>query len=702
MRPTADGSPASESLRLLAEGRGVATSYTDAFGVRRQVSDETLLAVVQALGLPLESATDAGRLLAAEPLASEEALYLPPVLVAWDGELPPLRLGPPEALRAITIALALEDGSEAGESLRLAVEEAAVVVRAAAPIPFGRHELAVGRPGRAPGSPSGSPSRLEEEPDEIAVISAPRRAPALTGPSCGAYLPTYALRGADGEGGHLGLLASAGEGLARRGASYLATLPLLADLAAEGDFPGPYSPLTRLFWNEGFLDPSALPELASVLDGTTFGRGASERARALRPHLPAALARLRDNGGARLAAFEAYLEARPEVLDYARYRAACEARGGDRRGWPARWRRGLIEDREVDPAAIEAHSYAQFAIESQLDETTGRLEASGSRLMLDLPLGSRGDGYDPWAFPEAFAPGVRIGAPPDRFFTGGQDWGFPPLSPPAERAGGYAVTTACLQNMLAHAKALRIDHVLGLSRLWWIPAEMGPTEGTYVSYPTEELLALHSLEAWRAGAVLVGENLGTVEPGFTALLAEHNIAGMKVAVFDLESPDAHPMEPLAPPAGTVALVDTHDTATFAAWYRAHDIAERKARGLLDAAEAEAEQVRRERAARILSDRLVASGLLAANEAADPVAVHRGLLGELGRSEAELVLVNPEDCWGELEGQNVPGTVGRENFSRPFSRAVAEMDADAALTSAFFALSQAREERRAMAGGDEGY
>lgn len=703
MSPLASSGRA-DGLRLLAERRGIATSYEDAFGRHHEVGRPTLFALLQALGEPLERPEEAARLLAAAEAggAGHEPFLLPPVLVAWEGELDPVALGPVEALRAVTAALALEDGNEGDELIELVLEAGAVKVRGRRPLPYGLHKLVVDRPGRAPGSAPGRPSRLEAEPDEVTVISSPRRAPGLVAFSYGAALPLYGLEDEQG-GGHLGLLARTGELLAAAGASYLATLPLLAAQLEEGDFPSPYSPFSRLFWNEGYLDPSAVPELSSLTGGLWLPRGSAGRARALRPHLAAAAAELQTAGGRRLEEYRAYLSSRPELLGYARYRAACEERGADRAGWPARWRRGLIGEEEVDPRAVAAHCYGQFAFESQLGEVSSRLERAGIELMLDLPLGSGPAGYDTWAFPEVFADGVHIGAPPDRFFAGGQDWGFAPQRPASERALGYPVTTACLRNLLAHCKALRIDHAPGLSRLWWIPAGMPPTEGAYVSYPTEELLALHCLEAWRAGACLVGENLGTVQESLTTALVEHGIAGMRVAIFDLESERSHPMEPLEVAGCEVAMVDTHDTATFAGWFASHDVDLREHLGLLGGKEASAERRRRKSAVLTLVDRLVASGLLAEPEAGEAVAVHRALLAELGRSEAALVLVNLEDCWGELEPQNLPGSGDRrENFSRRLGRRIEEMDRDGALSSALAALGRARGEARAMARGDGGY
>ncbi|EQD30377.1 Glycoside hydrolase, family 77, partial [mine drainage metagenome] len=185
-------------------------------------------------------------------------------------------------------------------------------------------------------------------------------------------------------------------------------------------------------------------------------------------------------------------------------------------------------------------------------ETAQSLRALGVGLVLDLPVGCAASGYDPWAWPDSYVRDMSIGAPPDAFFTSGQCWGFPPPHPAAERASGYRTTRACLAHGLRHAAALRVDHVLGWSRLWWVPDGTPPDQGAYVRYPLDEILAVASLEAWNARSSLVGEDLGTVERRLRSTLTRHGVAGMDVAVFALEH---QPTRRLRARRGGVALVD---------------------------------------------------------------------------------------------------------------------------------------------------
>jgi 4-alpha-glucanotransferase len=314
----------------------------------------------------------------------------------------------------------------------------------------------------------------------------------------------------------------------------------------------------------------------------------------------------------------------------------------------------------------------------QLASTSATLAAAGVSLAMDLPIGCSAAGFDPWAFPDVYANGASIGAPPDTFFASGQDWGFPPPRPDADRRNGYPVLRACLAHSLRHASILRVDHVLGWSRLWWIPEGMPATHGAYVRYPFEELLAVASLEAWRQSARLLGEDLGTVERGLRAKLAKHDIAGMSVAVFELS--DA-PLRRLRPRAGSAAYVDTHDTATFASWFDGSDITLRASLGMLTPEQERREREGRTRAREVLLRRLARNGTHRTGgnveeDRVESLEVLGAVLAELGSSEAYIVLVAIEDLWGELDPQNVPGTTDEhDNFSRRIAHRVEQIAED---------------------------
>lgn len=683
-------------------------SYTDAFSTTRRVGPETLVAVLAALGEPIAHPGDAADCLARRAARQPRP---PPVMVAWDGRLAEVTLpgawdtavgrwidSRSGARRATGGGpqLVLEDGSDATELLEVTP---AGLLAARDRLPFGCHTFRLGE-------------------TEVLVISAPSRVRPLEPRSWGVFAPTYGLWDERWLGiGDLTCLENLGRFAGSLGAAYVATLPLLADYCvadrSAGEVPAgplsPYSPLSRMWWNEAYLDVARVPELR----GTTFFIVSSRAehqighptghvdiaaaGRRVQAILRLGLQELRAAEGTRPAGFEAFQRERPDVVRYAAFRAAAEVRGAHRDRWPARWRAGdIVPGNDVSKDAVDLHIYAQWVTDEQIASVASATASRGCRLMLDLPIGCRPDGYDTWAFPTSFAGGmassgrqaaVRVGAPPDAFFGEGQDWGFCPLDPEGERRAGYPVVRGSLSHLLRHAGALRIDHVLGVQRLWWIPAGASPSEGAYVSYPSEELVALACVEAWRRDATVVGEDLGTVDPAVRRLLSEHGIAGMQVAVFDLES---RPGLPIEAKQGSVAYVDTHDTATFAGWLDGADIDQRARLGMVSGDQADAARTSRRGRRDRLIDRLTSGGALDEGRAHDPAAAHTAVLEELGRSDAGTVIATVEDLWGERDPQNIPGTsVEHPNFCRPLAQSLGDIERDSAVLDTLRRLDRAR-------------
>ena len=499
-----------QALEALARRRGVILEYRDVSGVRHRAPTPTLVAVLAALGEPIDSPRDARQALAVHETSANSEPELPPVVVAWGGDLPTALEADRHGSRVLLIT---EDGSELSQR--------------SGPLPYGTYELHRGE-------------------QRATVIAAPRGSGRSDGErSFGLFAPTYGLRDRRGAPvGDLTALRELGELGGEFGGRYVATLPLLAELAtADGGEPGqhPYSPVSRMWWNEGYLDLDRIPEAVGIERGPTPApqRGGrvdvASLASAYRPALAEAARNLDARDSKRRQAFRAFQAGRPDAERYARFRAAIEARGYNQSRWPSHWRSGTIQSSEVDPCAVRRHLYAQWAFDDQLASDAAELARRGIGYLLDLPVGCRADGFDPWANREAFAVGVTVGAPPDAFFAGGQDWGLPPLRPDADRHRGHALFRRCLAHSLRHAAAVRIDHVMAMSRLWWIPEGMPATAGVYVRYPTNELLAAAALEAWRHGARLVGEDLGTVERGLGSRLRGAGISGTRVALFDLEA-----------------------------------------------------------------------------------------------------------------------------------------------------------------------
>ncbi len=644
-------------LFRLARDCGILTAYRDIAGRRVRATPDRLLAALRAFGIPIERPEEAGRFLHERRIGRWQR-PLEPVYVAWDGRPPAVAFRVPRGLDAGRLRLTLE--LEGGEVRRLDIElgacptlgrdpdgtRVAKAVGLPGPLPLGYHRLRVEA---GPGTGA-----------EALVISAPLKAAPFSGRGWGVFLPLYALRTARSWGvGDFTDLRALADWVRGLGGRLVGILPVLAAFLDEPFEPSPYAPASRLFWNELYVDPTAAPN---------FGQCPAAQALASDPGFRAALEGLRaeplvDYRWAyglkgrvlRLLAddffgrhpdhpdFRAFLRERPDVEDYARFRAVGERLRTGWAGWPEPLRSGRVGPGDFAGEALRYHLYVQWLADRQLAAASGHL-------YLDLPLGVHPDGYDVWRHRELFALGTRAGAPPDMFFTGGQDWGFPPLHPERLRAAGYAYFIAALRHHMRRAAMLRVDHVMAFHRLYWLPPGMDPRSGVYIRYPAEELYAIVALESARSGCGVVGENLGTVPPEVNPALERHGLLGMYVLQFELRA-DGWPRPP-AP--HHVAGLNTHDTPTFAGFWTGRDIADRRELGLLDEAQAAAEAAVRERLrARVLTF-LREAGLLG-REDADPRAVLRGLLGFLGRSAAALVLVSLEDLWLEERPQNVPGT-----------------------------------------------
>jgi len=623
----------------------VQTSYTDGRGRHVTVAPETLVRVCSAVGVPLAGPADADAALHAHR-AKLQAELVSPVTVAWEGALD---AGAHTHGAAFEADLRLENG----ESPLL--EKHGHRVRTAQPLPYGYHQLAVESGGRR---------------ETSTVISAPVQVWRRLGTkkSWGVGTQLAALRSARSRSlGDLRDLETLCHWIRERGGDLVTVLPLLPTFNADPPEPSPYSAVSRLFWSELILDlgdahqPTPPPPPVS-LDVT--------RANA---EVRAALA-------GRAVPEEARRDA--ELVRYARFRGAQARLGRNWRAWPGNARAGSLEPDQVDPEEERFHLVAQTLVREQLHGLRHRLDGEGMRIGLDLAVGGHPDGYDPWSRQAIFGDGMSVGAPPDQGFPSGQDWGFSPVLPEASRREGHRYLAASIAHQAEPAGLLRVDHIMAWTRLYWIPHGFGLHEGTYVSYPAEELFAILTLESHRHQCEVVGENLGTVPPEIGEALPRHRIWGMYLAEFQAFSDQ--PDEPKPPTAADMALIGTHDTPTFAGWLEGIDIGERVRCGLL--AEAAVPEVREERAA--------AAARLAAKldrPLTDPRALLSELLQWLGRSESPLVVPWLEDFWLEVEGVNIPGTRSSErpNWQRPMRRLLDEIFTDPGVGELIRRLDDAR-------------
>jgi 4-alpha-glucanotransferase len=599
---------------------GIEREYTDAGGTHRTVSPEAVAAVLEAMGADADA---------------------PPPSPIWLGR-------PGERLQAPATVI-LEDGSDLGELSALPGET-----------PYGYHRL------------------VEADGAEGLLIVAPERCPLPAERSWGWAAQLYAVRSAASWGiGDLADLAELGRWSRHLGAGFLLLNPFHAATPTFPQEASPYFPSSRRFRSPLLLRIEELPGAEALGERlaplAAAGRALNERRlidrdAVLRLKLDALELLFAARPPGAEPAFDAWRAERGAALEeWALFCVAAERHGAHWTSWPP-----PLRDRE--PAALAAcaaedaeritfHAWLQWLIERQL-------AAAGEEIGLvgDLAVGFDPQGCDAWSWQELLARGASIGAPPDPFNQAGQDWALPPFVPHRLRAAGYTPLIETLRASLRHAAGLRVDHVMGLFRLWWVPAGAGPAEGAYVRYPADELLAVLTLEAQRAEAVIVGEDLGTVEPGVRSALARRAILSYRVMLFEGIETDRYPELALA-------TLTTHDLPTVAGLWSGADLEQQAAAGLTPNVEGN------RRLAELLAG--TAPTASAAARAPGPVvderrdAIIRAAHRRLAASPARLVAATLEDALRVAERPNLPGTTSEQapNWSRALPVPLEEIQRD---------------------------
>lgn len=641
-------------LARLARTYGIQTAYAGNTG-RVHASVDVLQSVLGVLGVSisnLEQARDASR----EHHAERNRRLVEPVIVSWDGLglRVPIRTPGPTEESAIDAVLFLEDGTILSGVSSIDARS----IDFDGPLPLGYHRLVVEAAGRSA---------------EAHVIAAPTRAfeheerPA--GPEWGLFAPLYGLRRADDWGcGDFRDLDELVDWTSRLGGRAVGTLPLCASFLDEPFDPSPYSPVSRLFWNELFVDPADCPEWESASDVRVMTTSAAyQQTRAALSASPFVdyravmhskrrvleqLARVCDERlPSRRSSLDRYIEANPRLVEYARFRARVEKTRTTWPQWPHRQRHGGLTAADCEPESLRYHAFVQWLADAQLHRVTRRASESGCGLYLDLPLGSHHAGFDVWRDQALFATEASVGAPPDRIFATGQDWGFPPIRPDVSRQQGHRYWTDSIRKLLGVSSLLRIDHVMGLHRLYWIPEGMERRDGVYVRYPADELYAILSLESHRNRCAVVGENLGIVPQFVNRALSRHGIRKTFVFQYSLGGETDRPVMPPAP--GSVASMNTHDTPTFASFWQGSDLDESVALGLIDDTLAAQERTSRSAQRAALVHYLNSLGAAVRQDECSRILDR--CLAWLLTGKSRLVVVTLEDLWGETRPQNKPGS-----------------------------------------------
>ncbi|WP_444960864.1 4-alpha-glucanotransferase [Nocardiopsis sp. M1B1] len=624
-------------LARLAEQHGVATTYEDWRGRRVPVSPDTIRHVLAALGVD-PAAPDAGA--APDPL--------PPAVVVREGKAPDLVL--PEGSHSVV--------ETSGGSL----------LPFGPGLPLGVHTL------RVTDGAAEHTAPLLVAPDRIEP-SALRDHPRLWG----IMAQVYSVRSRASWGtGDLRDLAELADWSARDlGADFALINPVHATEPLPPVEPSPYLPVSRRYASPLYIRIEDVPEYARLDPAQREGiqrlaRPLRERGRtadlldrdsvwrAKRAALEVLFEAPRAPG--REASLRAYLEreGRP-LIEFATWSALAERHGTDYRTWP----QGLrgVHGREVGEEAlrrwpaVEFHRWLQWILDEQLSQAQTTAETGGMAVGVvhDLAIGVQAGGADAWMYGDALVPGLHVGAPPDEFNRQGQDWGQPPWHPRRLAGRGYEPFRQILAQAFRYAGGVRIDHVMGMFRLWCVPEGASAAEGAYVRFDHEGMVGTLALAAHRADAVVVGEDLGTVEPWVREHLADRGVLGTSVLWFEQDA-DGRPRPPGEWRADCLATVATHDLPPVASFLSTEHVELRDRLGLLGRP-VEEERADAESRVERWRELLVELGLLDddVDPVADPAAVVAAMHAYLVATPARMIGVALTDVVGERRMQNQPGT-----------------------------------------------
>jgi 4-alpha-glucanotransferase len=606
-----------DALSRLAAAHGVARAYEGSDRETVSVDDEIVVAVLARLDVDASSAESIQREL--DQVEADRARRpLPHTIAVTQGS---------GRLLGVPGRLLLEDGTT------LDVDDALP-----ADLPLGWHRLIAGD-------------------QQVTVVVAPARMPEVPR-TWGWMLQLYALRSTEswGMGDYGDLAEMARRAGSEQGAGVLLVNPVQAFMPSHPLERSPYSPASRRFANPLYVRVTDTAEFAAASAGTR------DKIRSLAPDRTTELIDYDAVWAAKLAALELLWpgvdvrEIDEDLEAYATFAALAELHGADWREWPEELRDpsgdAVSEARSTLADRIAFHAWLQLLCREQLDAARAAAHDAGMPVGIvhDLPVGVHPGGADAWAQQDAFASDVRVGCPADAFNPLGQDWGLPPWRPDKLAESGYAPFRDVIRSVLRHGDGIRIDHIAGLWRLWWIPPGEPAHRGTYVHYDSEVMLAVLALEAHRAGAIVVGEDLGTVEEVVTETMHQRGLLSSAVLWFerDWEAPGQPHIPPQDWEPETMASISTHDLPTVSGWLQDERIRVQADLGLLDGPADEAyAQAKADREA--LFDLLRAEGI----SADDPVVA---LHAVIARAASRLVLSSPADAVGQLQQPNLPGTV----------------------------------------------
>ncbi|MEC5198623.1 4-alpha-glucanotransferase [Arthrobacter sp. PL16] len=655
-------------LEQLAEAHRVGTSFKGWDGEPAKVSRETLATVLAALGVDASSDAAIDRALEDAETGPWRSV-LPAVVVVRQSDTDAVPLHVPVDADAEVWAVD-EDGVRYTGTVARAtgtrrVDGQDVERREAAlphALPLGWHTLHARVDGQE------TSCTLVVTPDRLSTTAA-----LMHQRTWGLMAQLYSVRSSGswgiGDLADLGLIAQAAAG---HGGGFVLVNPLHAAEPVPPVEPSPYLPTTRRYFHPLYLRIEDIPEYARLGDAPR-NRIAELAAGFAEANTQTDLLDRNSSYAAKLEALElVHAVKRPEqrqhdfdayrahqgqgLADFALWSALAETLEPGAPEWNDVGRPGSAGARafaEQHAARIEFHEWLQWLVDEQLQEA--QLEATGAGMSIgvvhDLAVGVHPSGADAWALQDVLAAGISVGAPPDMFNQHGQDWSQPPWHPERLAEAGYAPFRDMLRNILRHAGGIRVDHILGLFRLWWIPQGQEPGAGAYVYYDHKALIGILALEAERARAIVVGEDLGVFEPGVQEYLGERGILGTSILWF--EQDEDGPLPPESYRKGCLTTVTVHDLPPSAGYLAGEHVKLRDRLGLLSRP-AEEEQAEDRAAQEKFISLLRERNLLTKGEASVQETVE-ALHAFIAETPSVLLGVALADAVGERRTQNQPGT-----------------------------------------------
>lgn len=624
-----------KDLRILAKLYQIETTYCDPFQKNKIVSNESLIAFLRAMHVDIANIEDSTALL---KIARQHLLnkILDEVIVNWQGEVCYIPLNISKKLQNTgEWHLTLENGTAYAYKLphstfvekKISMSKSQYCIKLPMLLPCGYHHFTI---------------EIGNQRATCLIITAPKTGYVPSHEKTfGFFAPMYSLQSKDQQlCGDLKLFSEFMQWAGSQGAGFLSTLPINALYLDDPYLPSPYSPISKLYWNEIYLDCQKIPEFnkedAHALKREDPGDEVDFKLvyQQKRKILQAMSDRFFTSD--RHACIEEYLNTHADLMHYAQFRADGEKNNG-----------------YANNSNLQYHLYTQWQFDLQLTDLYQHAQQQNVLFYLDLPLSVYKNGYDNKRFANQFVSKITLGAPPDPIFHLGQNWDLAAGHPLGMKVAHYEYFIKTIDTIMRYIDLLRLDHVMGLHRLFWIPEGGGAEDGTYIHYQADALYAILLLESHRKKVGLIGENLGNVPHFVNQAMREHRLYQMYVLQYELDS--NHPLRFEKIPEKSVCSLNTHDMAPFASYWQGKELQTFKELALIDD-----EDLKKRQAFRRKNVKHLLRFIKGKHQSLSIEDVFKSIITQLAQSSSQFLLLNIEDLWLEEKQQNIP-TIANKSF-----------------------------------------